>query len=120
MGSNPIPSIESSVQRIIAKNKDEKSKCIDKNRNDTKSLLNYSGCQFNNPKQVNSIVKRTLNRDIYNRPKKLEHWKDRAKNDLDSSDLVDVFKLIEHMEDTESSTLWIVRCITALILLRKH
>jgi site-specific recombinase XerD len=61
-----------------------------------------------------------LNRDIYNRPKKLEHWKNKAKNELDSFDLIDVFKLIEHMEDTESSTLWIVRCITALLLLRKQ
>ena len=45
--------------------------------------------------------------DIYNRPRKLEHWKNRAKKELDSSDLTDVFKLIEHMEDIESSMLWI-------------
>ena len=45
--------------------------------------------------------------DIYNRPRKLEHWKNRTKKELDSSDLTDVFKLIEHMEDIESSMLWI-------------
>jgi hypothetical protein len=41
-------------------------------------------------------------------------------NKTESSDVTDVFKLIEHMEDIESSTLWIVRCITALLLLRKQ
>jgi hypothetical protein len=99
MGSNPIPSIESSVQRIITKNKEfEKAKYKYKNRNDTKSPSNYySGCQYNNAKQVNIIVKSKVNRDIYNRPKKLEHWKSRAKNELESSDVTDVFKLIEHM-----------------------
>ncbi len=121
MGSNPIPSIDPSDRRITTENKEFKqTKYQDKNKNYTKSATNYSGCQFNNAKQANIIVKSKVNRDIYNRPKKLEHWKSRAKNELDSSDVIDVFKLIEHMEDIESSTLWIVRCITALLLLRKQ
>jgi site-specific recombinase XerD len=31
-----------------------------------------------------------------------------------------MFKLIDYIEEIESSTLWIVRCISALLLLRKH
>jgi hypothetical protein len=105
MGSNPIPSIDSSVRRITTENKEyKKTKYQDKNRNLTKLPTNYSGCQFNNVKLVSIIDKSKVNRDIYNRPKKLEQWKNRAKNELNSSDLNDVFRLIEHMEDIESST----------------
>jgi len=121
MGSNPIPSIDSSVRRITTENKEiKKTEYQNKNSNNSKPFTNYSGCKFNNLEQVNTIVINKVNRDIYNRPKKLEHWKNKAKSDLDSSDVTDVFRLIEHMEDIESSTLWIVRCITALLLIRKQ
>ena len=121
MNSMERMGFEGSVRRITTENKEyKKTKYQDKNRNHTKLPTNYSGCQFNNAKLVSIIVKSKVNRDIYNRPKKLEHWKNRAKNELNSSDINDVFRLIEYMEDIESSTLWIVRCITALLLLRKQ
>jgi len=50
----------------------------------------------------------------------MEYWKNKAKEELKGSDLVDVFKLIEHMEDHQSSYLWITRCITALLSLRRQ
>ena len=96
MGSNPIPSIDSSVRRITTENKEfKKTEYQNKNSNNSKPFTNYSGCKFNNLEQVNTIVINKVNRDIYNRPKKLEHWKDKAKSDLDSSDVTDVFRLIE-------------------------
>ena len=58
-------------------------------------------------------------RDLYNRKEKLEYWIQRANTDLYGTDKVDVLKLIQFMQDKESSDLWIVRCITALISLRK-
>lgn len=89
----------------------------------TETILNL--CQTN--RDANSIMKSkiiSLLKEIWIGisiiDKKLEHWKSRVKNELDSYDLVDVLKLIEHMEDIESSTLWIIRCINALLLLRKQ
>ena len=47
-------------------------------------------------------------RDIYNRPRKLEHWKNRAKNEIAFSDLdYSIIHIIENIEDIESSMLWI-------------
>ena len=43
----------------------------------------------------------------------------RCSSDVDEPDRTDILKLIEHMQDKERSILWIVRCITALITLRK-
>jgi site-specific recombinase XerD len=58
-------------------------------------------------------------RDLYNRRKRLEDWIKRVNEDIDEPDRTDILKLIEHMQDRERSILWIVRCITALITLRK-
>lgn len=45
-------------------------------------------------------------RDIYNRPRKLEHWKNRAKNEIAFSDLdYSIIHIIENIEDIESSML---------------
>jgi hypothetical protein len=58
-------------------------------------------------------------RDLYNRPKRLTDWIKRVNEDVDEPDRTDILKLIEHMRDKERAILWIVRCITALITLRK-
>jgi integrase/recombinase XerD len=59
-------------------------------------------------------------RDLYNRPKRLADWIKRVNEDVNEPDRTDILKLIEHMQDKERAILWIVRCITALITLRKH
>jgi site-specific recombinase XerD len=59
-------------------------------------------------------------RDLYNRHKRLADWIKRVNEDVDEPDRTDILKLIEHMQDKERAILWIVRCITALITLRKH
>jgi hypothetical protein len=59
-------------------------------------------------------------RDLYNRPKRLADWIKRVNEDVDERDRIDILKLIEHMQDKERDILWIVRCITALIILRIH
>jgi site-specific recombinase XerD len=59
-------------------------------------------------------------RDLYNRRKRLADWIKRVKEGVDEPDRTDILKLIEHMQDTEKSILWMVRCITALITIRKH
>jgi integrase/recombinase XerD len=59
-------------------------------------------------------------RDLYNRPKKLADWLKRVNEDISDPDKTDILKLIEHMQDRERSILWIVRCITALITIRKQ
>lgn len=58
-------------------------------------------------------------RDLYNRKEKLEYWIQRVNTGLKGTDKVDVLKLIQFMQDKERADLWIVRCITALISLRK-
>ena len=50
----------------------------------------------------------------------LEHWIQKVNSDLQGTDKDDVLKLIEHMQDKERSKLWIIRCITALLSLRKQ
>ena len=59
-------------------------------------------------------------RDLYNRRKRLADWIKRVNEDVDEPDRTDILKLIEHMQDKERAILWIVRCITALITIRKH
>jgi len=54
-------------------------------------------------------------RDIYDREKKLSHWIEKVNIDLDRSDRTDVLKFVEYMKDNAKATLWITRCITALI-----
>ena len=59
-------------------------------------------------------------RDLYHRKERLEYWINRVNTDLKESDRSDVLKLVEHMQDRERSILWIIRCITALLTIRKQ
>jgi hypothetical protein len=59
-------------------------------------------------------------RDLYSRQKKLVYWTNRIDIDLPEPDKTDVLKLVQHMQDKERSILWIMRCITALIQMRRH
>jgi site-specific recombinase XerD len=93
VGSNPTPSIESSVQSP--------------NYIEIVSTTSSGTIQY----QM---------RDLYNRRKKMADWLKKVNNDIDEPDRADILKLIEHMQDKERSILWIVRCITALIPIRKQ
>jgi hypothetical protein len=59
-------------------------------------------------------------RDLYHRQDKLGYWIQRVNTDLEDPDRTDVLKLVEHMQDRERAILWITRCITALLLMRKQ
>ena len=59
-------------------------------------------------------------RDLYDRKKKLEHWIKKAKMELEEPDRSHVLEFIEFMKEKEKSILWIVRCITALLQIRKQ
>jgi hypothetical protein len=59
-------------------------------------------------------------RDLYHRKQKLEHWTNRVKADLQEADKTDILKFIQYMLDKERSVLWIIRCITALLLIRRQ
>jgi integrase/recombinase XerD len=63
---------------------------------------------------------RYVMRDLYNRKYKLEYWIRKVHTELQNEDRVDVLKLVGFMQDHERSILWIVRCITALLLVRKQ
>jgi site-specific recombinase XerD len=61
-------------------------------------------------------------RDIYNRKTKLEHWIQRIHTELNGneSDKKDILKFVNHLQEKDKSILWIVRCITALLQLRRE
>jgi site-specific recombinase XerD len=59
-------------------------------------------------------------RDLYHRHDRLAYWIQRVNAELEEPDKTDVLKLIEHMQDRERAILWIIRCITALLLMRKQ
>jgi hypothetical protein len=59
-------------------------------------------------------------RDLYKRAEKLAYWLKRIETDLQNSDKEDVLYLVRFMQDHERSSLWIIRCITILILVRKQ
>ena len=59
-------------------------------------------------------------RDLYNRAEKLAYWLKRIETDLQGSDKEDVLCLVQFMQVHERSSLWIIRCITILILVRKQ
>jgi site-specific recombinase XerD len=59
-------------------------------------------------------------RDLYSRQKKLAYWTNRIDTDFQGPDRTDVLKLVQYMQDKDRSILWIVRCITALIQMRRH
>jgi integrase/recombinase XerD len=61
-------------------------------------------------------------RDLYNRKVKLERWIQRIHTDLKDNepDKQDVLKFVDYLQEKDKSILWIVRCITALLQLRKE
>jgi len=59
-------------------------------------------------------------RDLYHRKAKLEYWINKIKTDLEGTDQTDLLKLVEVMQDKERASLWILRCITALITIRRQ
>ena len=59
-------------------------------------------------------------RDLYHRKEKLAYWINRANTELQEPDKSDVSNFIQFMHDKERSKLWIIRCITALLLMRRH
>ena len=59
-------------------------------------------------------------RDLYNRKHKLAHWILKAKSELDEPDRTHVLQFIEYMQEKDNSILWIVRCITALLYIRRQ
>ena len=59
-------------------------------------------------------------RDLYNRKARLNYWIDRINKDLDGNDRRDVLKFVEIMQEKDQSILTIIRCITAILQLRKQ
>ncbi|MDW0165589.1 MAG: hypothetical protein QOK65_09415, partial [Nitrososphaeraceae archaeon] len=53
-----------------------------------------------------------------NRTKRLESWIIKVNTELEEPDRTDVLKLVEHMKETEKSALWIIRYLSAILLLR--
>jgi site-specific recombinase XerD len=101
VGSNPTQSIESSVQIP-----------------DGEKILNEYTTVYLSPSNGITISDNNL-RDLYNRAKRLESWIDKVNTELQEPDRSDVLKLVEHLKDTEKSALWIIRYLTAILMLRK-
>ena len=61
-------------------------------------------------------------RDLYNGKVKLEHWIQRIHTELqdNESDKQDILKFVDYLQEKDKSVLWIIRCITALLQLRKE
>ena len=59
-------------------------------------------------------------RDLYNRKQKLAHWISKTKTELNEPDRTHVLQFIEYMQEKDNSILWIVRCITALLYIRRQ
>ena len=59
-------------------------------------------------------------RDLYHRQDRLTYWIKRVNIDLEEPDKADVLKLVEYMQDRERAILWIMRCITAILIIRKQ
>ncbi len=112
MGSNPTQSIEPSVQ--IPSNSKQRTfihipvKTVRKNRTEIDN-------KFVTKDEIGGNM-----RDLYKRQRLLQYWMDRINTDLHDSDKVDVLNFIQYMQDNERAILWIVRCITALLLIRKQ
>ncbi|MGH9974207.1 MAG: hypothetical protein ACRD93_09950 [Nitrososphaeraceae archaeon] len=102
MGSNPTQSTVPSV-RSLTRDKDS-------NEYTTKYLSSVNGI---NDADTNS-------RDLYNRGKRLEYMTNRVNGELNEPDKSDVLKLIQNLKDREKSSLWIIRYLTAILLLRKE
>jgi hypothetical protein len=106
--ANPAQSIESSVP--IPKIKAANRYCTNKT-----SIDQIFKTQSNPHIKISYEM-----RDLYHRKEKLAYWLNRANTELQELDKTDVLKLIQFMPDKERSILWIIRCITALLLMRRH
>ena len=102
MGSNPTQSTVLSV-RSLTRDKDS-------NEYTTKYLSSVNGSKYAD----------TSLRDLYNRGKRLEYMINRVNSELNEPDKSDVLKLIQNLKDREKSSLWIIRYLTAILLLRKE
>jgi integrase/recombinase XerD len=58
--------------------------------------------------------------DLYNRKHQLERWIFKAKTELNEPDKTHVLQFVEYMQENDKSILWIVRCLTALIYIRRQ
>jgi integrase/recombinase XerD len=105
VGSNPTSSIESSVRRKNQKEFEGNSTGV-KSLNDTESL--------------ELLPRQRLLRDVYNRKEKLDNCIRRINTELGEPDRGQVLAFVEYMQDEEKSILWIVRCTTAILLMRKQ
>jgi len=65
----------------------------------------------------NNISENKL-RDLYNREKALENWTNKVNTQLKEPDRSDVLMLVEHLKEQEKSALWIIRYLSAILLLR--
>ena len=99
--SNPTQSIESSVQ--IPKRE---------------KISNEYTTVYLSPSNGINISDNNL-RDLYNRANRLESRIEKVNTELQEPDRSDVLKLVEHLKDTEKSALWIIRYLTAILMLRK-
>ena len=50
----------------------------------------------------------------------MAHWISKANTELSEPDRNDVLQFIEYMQENDSSILWIVRCVTALLYIRRQ
>ena|GEM_PF-485101 len=107
VGSNPTGPIERSVQ--IPKSYKE-------TYDGTDATLNR---RVKIPSATSSSVTYGM-RDLYHRQQRLAYWINRVNSDLEETDRVDVLILIQNMQDRERAVLWIMRCVTALLLMRKQ
>jgi site-specific recombinase XerD len=97
-GSNPTQSIEPSVQI-------------------PKRTLNEYITVYLSGNDGNNISENKL-RDLYNREKALENWTNKVNTQLKEPDRSDVLMLVEHLKEQEKSALWIIRYLSAILLLR--
>ncbi|HEX7258866.1 MAG TPA: hypothetical protein VF242_12480 [Nitrososphaeraceae archaeon] len=61
-------------------------------------------------------------RDLYNRKARLERWIQRIHTELQDNepDKQDILKFVDYLQEKDKSILWIIRCITALLQLKKE
>jgi hypothetical protein len=112
VGSNPTPSTAPEVRIPDVRNtyiENERRRLV----HGSKILLETSNVL------APSLESRNHIRDIYDRKKKLSHWIEKVNIDLDRSDRTNVLKFVEYMKDNANAILWITRCITALISMRR-
>jgi integrase len=110
VGSNPTGPTELSVQ-VLPKSK---------NKRQTDFLNNPNNKNLKAVPDLSIDTNSYEMRDLYHRQDRLAYWIRRVNTDLQDPDRTDVLKLVEHMQDRERAILWITRCITAILLIRKQ